>query len=130
MYIDIKAHGENIVGRFDPSHLGQVMNNLLSNGIRYSAAKTNHPWVGIEIDTIGPNQQAVIDVIDVGQGIDEEHQDKLFEPFYTTNKQGTGLGLYLSKELCEANQAQLDYFRRKEGGSRFRITFPHPMRKT
>ena len=130
MAIDIKAHKPGITGRFDPSHLGQVINNLLSNGIRYSEAKTNHPWAGIEIDTVGPTDQAVIDVIDVGQGIEEEQLKNLFEPFYTTDKQGTGLGLYLSKELCEANQAQLDYFKRNEGGSRFRITFPHPMRKT
>jgi two-component system sensor histidine kinase PilS (NtrC family) len=68
--------------------------------------------------------------VDVGPGIEEEQLKNLFEPFYTTDKKGTGLGLYLSKELCEANQAQLDYFRRNEGGSRFRITFPHPMRKT
>jgi two-component system, NtrC family, sensor histidine kinase PilS len=130
MEIDIKARKKDIVGRFDPSHLGQVMNNLLSNGIRYSEVQTNYPWAGVEIDTIGSTQQAIIDVLDVGPGIEEEQMANLFEPFYTTDKKGTGLGLYLSKELCEANQAQLDYFRRDEGGSRFRITFPHPMRKT
>ena len=130
MVIDIKARQSNIAGRFDPSHLGQIMNNLISNGIRYSEAKTGHPWVGIEIDKTGPSGQPVIDVIDVGQGINEDQQALLFEPFYTTDKQGTGLGLYLSKELCEANQAQLDYFTRPEGGSRFRITLPHPMRRT
>jgi len=130
MKIDIKAHASDITGRFDPSHLGQVITNLLSNGIRYSETNTNTPWAGIEINKIGPADQAVIDVIDVGPGIDDKQLTHLFEPFYTTDKKGTGLGLYLSKELCEANQAQLDYFTRPEGGSRFRITFPHPMRKT
>ncbi|WP_161628728.1 ATP-binding protein, partial [Pseudomonas aeruginosa] len=50
----------------------------------------------------------------------------LFEPFFTTESKGTGLGLYLSRELCESNQARIDYRNREEGGGCFRITFAHP----
>ena len=55
-------------------------------------------------------------------------EEKLFEPFFTTESTGTGLGLYLSRELCEANQARLDYTRTSEGKSCFRISFSHPDR--
>ncbi|WP_197482891.1 ATP-binding protein, partial [Oleiphilus sp. HI0128] len=53
--------------------------------------------------------QAYIEVIDQGEGVSEENSHHLFEPFFTTESQGTGLGLYLSREICEANQAHLDY---------------------
>ena len=129
MDVEVKFEKPNIQVRFDPNHLSQVLNNLISNGLRYSAAKTNYPWVAIVVGQDDNQQQAFIDVLDVGPGVDEDQVDKLFEPFFTTDKKGTGLGLYLSKELCEANQAQLDYFRRESEGSRFRITFSHPRRK-
>ena len=62
-----------------------------------------------------------IDVMDYGDGVTEDLIPTLFEPFYTTEVTGTGLGLYLSKELCEANNARLSYSNRE--GSRFRISF-------
>ncbi len=128
--IEITPLRQDIRGRFDASHLSQILNNLIANGLRYSTAKTGYPWIGIVIGEIEDTRQAYLDILDNGPGIDEEQMRHLFEPFYTTDKKGTGLGLYLSKELCEANQAQLDYFKRDEGGSRFRITFPHPKRTT
>ena len=68
-----------------------------------------------------------LDVRDEGKGVPVEHQKHLFEPFYTTEKQGTGLGLYISRELCEANQAHLDYIPQDRGAC-FRISFSHPNR--
>ncbi len=130
MDIEIKLLKGGVQGRFDVSHLHQVLNNLIGNGIRYSKVATGYPWVGIEIGEIEDTRQAYLDILDNGPGVSEEQLPHLFEPFYTTDKKGTGLGLYLSKELCEANQAQLDYFLRETGGSRFRITFPHPKRTT
>ena len=62
-------------------------------------------------------------VTDFGTGVDETLIPNLFEPFYTTESTGTGLGLYLSKELCEANNARLSYARAESGGSSFRISF-------
>jgi two-component system sensor histidine kinase PilS (NtrC family) len=68
-----------------------------------------------------------MEVRDAGPGI-PENVAKLFEPFFTTRSKGTGLGLYLARELCEANRAQLQYLPSPEGGSCFRITFAptHP----
>ncbi len=117
---------EGIAIRFDPDQLYQVLNNLVSNGLFYSK-KNNHDTVNIvaNIDTI--NDLPYIEVYDFGQGVNTEQQKNLFEPFYTTEKTGTGLGLYLSRELCEANQAHLDYLP-QESGACFRITFSHPNR--
>ncbi|WP_020410254.1 sensor histidine kinase [Hahella ganghwensis] len=128
--IEIRLEKQGVHGRFDASHLHQILNNLIANGLRYSSAQTGYPWVGIVVGEIDDSHQAFLDILDNGPGIDNDQMPHLFEPFYTTDKKGTGLGLYLSKELCEANQAQLDCFKRDEGGSRFRITFPHPKRTT
>ena len=59
-------------------------------------------------------------------GVAPEQLQHIFEPFYTTDNKGTGLGLYISRELCESNQARLDYKHREGGGSCFRIIFAHP----
>jgi signal transduction histidine kinase len=50
-------------------------------------------------------------------------EGEIFEPFFTTAASGTGLGLYLARELCELNRARLSYEPRRGGGSCFRITF-------
>ena len=71
----------------------------------------------------------MLDVIDEGIGISEAERDHLFEPFYTTETKGTGLGLYISRALCEANEARLDYLRDDDNKSCFRISFPHPDRR-
>jgi two-component system sensor histidine kinase PilS (NtrC family) len=60
-------------------------------------------------------------VVDDGPGVSQEHRDKLFEPFFTTDAQGTGLGLFLARELAEANAAQLAYLP-SEGGAAFRLS--------
>jgi two-component system sensor histidine kinase PilS (NtrC family) len=58
---------------------------------------------------------------DDGPGVSAEHRDKLFEPFFTTDAQGTGLGLFLARELAEANAAQLAYLPGEDGAS-FRLS--------
>ncbi|MFM7272902.1 MAG: ATP-binding protein, partial [Gammaproteobacteria bacterium] len=62
-------------------------------------------------------------------GVPEESVDAIFEPFFTTETSGTGLGLYLSRELCEANRVRIEYRREPQGGSCFRLVFPHPDRR-
>jgi two-component system sensor histidine kinase PilS (NtrC family) len=61
-----------------------------------------------------------LDVIDDGPGVDPAIQPQLFEPFFTTESRGTGLGLYIAREVCEANSATLDYVEVAPGGH-FRI---------
>jgi two-component system sensor histidine kinase PilS (NtrC family) len=113
----------------DPSQLSQVINNLTQNGLRYSLKNTGKATLTFDISINQNTQLPVLDIIDDGIGIDEQARANLFEPFYTTEAKGTGLGLYISRELCEANQARLDYITTKEGKSCFRISFPHPDRR-
>ena len=61
--------------------------------------------------------------MDNGTGIEPDMADKIFEPFFTTRSNGTGLGLYIAREICESNQATLTYLPAPEGGSCFRIMF-------
>lgn len=105
---------------FDRGHLLQVLWNLCRNALRHSRKLPSSLTLWISV--VGGRM--MLDVQDDGPGISSENQSKLFEPFFTTSVNGTGLGLYIAKELCEANNARLEYCgggRRK--GARFRITF-------
>jgi two-component system sensor histidine kinase PilS (NtrC family) len=62
-----------------------------------------------------------LDVVDDGPGVPPESRSKLFEPFFTTSPGGTGLGLYLAREICEANGAVLEFVE-STGGARFSVT--------
>ena len=79
-------------------------------------------------DYEGDPGQPYIEVLDCGHGVDAATADKIFEPFYTARSGGTGLGLYISRELCELNRATLLYLDRPGGGSIFRIIFSDPSR--
>lgn len=101
---------------FDPEHLHQVLWNLLRNAVRYSPDDPR----GIRIVLGGYADQVELSVIDAGPGVSPADQGNLFEPFFTTDSKGTGLGLYLARELCAANRASLEYV--DEGaGAHFRI---------
>jgi two-component system sensor histidine kinase PilS (NtrC family) len=86
-----------------------VLVNLIDNGLRHGLKVTPDASVFICLAETKDKNQAYIDILDQGNGISDENSHHLFEPFFTTESQGTGLGLYLSRELCEANQAQLEY---------------------
>ena len=108
---------------FDPLHLSQVLGNLYQNGLRYSAKYAGENKLKVICDTDPITDKVYLEVIDYGQGVDDDLIQNLFEPFHTTESTGTGLGLYLSKELCEANNARLSYSKADTGGSCFRIAF-------
>lgn len=113
--------------RIDKSQLGQILTNLCDNGLRYSKQHTNHATLLLRAGILKENELPYLDVIDDGIGIPEQIQPHLFEPFYTTESSGTGLGLYICKGLCELNQTSLDYIN-QPGGACFRLIFPHPQR--
>ncbi|MVW74695.1 sensor histidine kinase [Pseudomonas xionganensis] len=115
----------SIQTRMDPHQLDQVLSNLVENGMRYSAQKNRQAQVWLKLYRDTESDLPVLEILDDGPGISTELQQHLFEPFYTTENKGTGLGLYISRELCESNQARLDYKLREGGGSCFRITFAH-----
>lgn len=114
--------------RMDAEQLTQVVVNLVQNGLRYSAKANILAQVWLELSHDPYSDLPVLEVCDDGLGVADEQLHKLFEPFYTTEIKGTGLGLYISRELCESNQAHLDYRPREGGGSCFRITFAHPLK--
>ncbi|HET6264794.1 MAG TPA: ATP-binding protein, partial [Usitatibacter sp.] len=104
---------------FDRQHLNQVLWNILRNAVRYSRRNSGSIRVVVWPAPIPGN--LLIDVHDDGPGVSREVQVHLFEPFFTTDAQGTGLGLYIARELCEGNGARLEYVENPAGGQ-FRIT--------
>ncbi|WP_416426946.1 ATP-binding protein [Pseudomonas sp. App30] len=111
--------------RMDPHHLTQVLSNLVENGLRYSAHAHGQAQVWLNLFVDPTNGLPILDVLDDGPGFSADQLQHIFEPFFTTETKGTGLGLYISRELCESNQAHLDYKPRERGGSCLRITFAH-----
>jgi two-component system sensor histidine kinase PilS (NtrC family) len=109
----------------DFSQLEQILGNLCSNGLRYSEKATGEASITLQAYIHGGLAMPCLDVIDYGEGISDEDKKHIFEPFFTTDTKGTGLGLYIARELCLANQASLDYKRTLEGLSCFQISFPH-----
>lgn len=116
--------------RMDRSQLLQVLTNLAQNGLRYSLEHTGKLSLILQggIDTT--TDRPYLNVLDHGPGVPEENRATLFEPFFTTEHTGTGLGLYIAREMCEANQARLSYVALPDAGACFRITFAHPDRIT
>jgi len=112
--------------RFDGLHLREVLVNLLGNAVRYASGAPGSIRVFPVPDATG---RVELHVQDDGPGITPEVRAHLFEPFYTTSSKGTGLGLYLARELCLNNGAMLDYEYRADdsaggaAGGRFVITF-------
>ena len=90
---------------FDPEHLRQVLWNLLRNAMRY--ARPGPGAVRVMVRAYGDRVE--LSVIDNGPGVPAAARGHLFEPFFTTEAKGTGLGLYLARELCAANEATLEY---------------------
>ncbi len=123
--------GNELAVTFDPLHLREVVVNLLTNAIRYASGGP----ASIRLLPFGDGRhRAELHVQDDGPGISMEVRSHLFEPFYTTSSKGTGLGLYLAREMCLNNKATLDYEYRIEPGpdgveaprGRFVISFALP----
>ena len=102
--VDISGQVASIV--FDRSHLHQVLWNLVGNALRYS--RGGEGSVRLYVQSRPRDHRIDLHVIDDGDGVDEAHREQIFEPFFTTHSRGTGLGLYIARELCEANGAHLE----------------------
>jgi len=112
----------------DPQHLQQVVWNLVQNALRYGRMPGEPARVMVVARLASDNGPPLLEVIDRGPGIPPKVAAQIFEPFFTTHQYGTGLGLYLAKQMCEANQASLEYVPVAGGGSCFRITLTAPVR--
>jgi two-component system sensor histidine kinase PilS (NtrC family) len=99
---------------FDRSHLNQVMWNLCRNAARHCQGEKGS--IRVIVDTEERGAIVKLDVIDDGPGVPADLRSQLFEPFFTTAAGGTGLGLYIAREVCEANDAKLDYVETESGG--------------
>lgn len=119
--ITIRCDYRELLIEFDPENLRRVFTNLLDNALRHSQLETGNETARIEVELDFATHQCLIDIIDAGAGVSEGELGKLFEPFYTTIEAGSGMGLYLCRELCEINNADLSYRPTKSGESCFRI---------
>lgn len=99
---------------FDRSHLNQIMWNLCRNALRYCQKLDGSIRLRVRPGTRTGTIE--LSVIDDGLGVAEALRGHLFEPFFTTASSGTGLGLYIAREICEANGATLDYVEGGVGG--------------
>ena len=114
---------QNMAVCVDPDQLYQVITNLCQNALRHSPPFTGTPLIKFQGSRDGEDRP-ILDVIDWGSGVNPEIADSIFDPFFTTTPKGTGLGLYIARELCEGNGASLNYYRGEGAvGSRFCITF-------
>jgi len=110
--------------RVDPSHLHQIVWNLSENALRHGRKGAGSgPRVEYRIGPLAAAGSGYLEVLDRGPGISPEVAENIFEPFYTSDPRGTGLGLFIARELCECNRARLSYAPRPHGGSCFRIEF-------
>ena len=125
--IGFQEMADDLEVRFDPSHLHQVVWNLCDNAIKYGEARGGIS-VEIKLGRLNPSNRPYLEVADRGPGIDLQAIDRIFEPFFTGRKGGTGLGLFIARELCQLNRAILLYEPRGGDGSVFRIVFSDPQR--
>jgi two-component system sensor histidine kinase PilS (NtrC family) len=126
--IDIEGDPSRLEVEFDPSHLHQVAWNLCDNAFRHGVRSSPTGRVDLRTGRIASTGRPYFEVADRGAGIDPSQAERIFEPFVTTGAAGTGLGLFISRELCQANGALLLYEPRSGGGSIFRIIFADPQR--
>ncbi len=127
--LKVEVNPPDIEIRFDATHLQQILTNLCENGLRHSQDYPGQPRVELRGGMVHDRQRPFLDVIDHGSGIPEDTAEHIFEPFYTTSNTGSGLGLYISRELAECNQANVKYMPVVTGGSCFRISFQDPRRQ-
>jgi two-component system sensor histidine kinase PilS (NtrC family) len=124
LVLEVEGDGPEV--RMDPMQLHQVLHNLCENGRRHARG---HPALRLRVGIQRETDRPYLDVCDSGPGVPEDSVQHLFEPFFTTDRGGTGLGLYIARELCEVNQASLNHLGAGEAGHCFRITFAHPLRR-
>jgi two-component system sensor histidine kinase PilS (NtrC family) len=112
----------------DPSQLRQIVWNLCENAVKYGSPDPENDTIELRIGRLASTARPFLEVADRGPGIPLQHRERIFEPFFTGSARGTGLGLFLSRELAQTNGATLLYETRISGGSLFRIVFRDPER--
>jgi two-component system sensor histidine kinase PilS (NtrC family) len=124
----IQNAGAELEAVIDPSQLQQIMWNLCENALRHGGTGGSDARVELPLTRVARHGRVCVEVADRGAGVDSADVERIFEPFYTRGANGTGLGLFLARELAEINGATLLYEARKGGGSIFRLVFADPSR--
>ncbi len=106
---------------YDKGQLHQCLWKLLDNAVDHASHGNMTPRVRLRLRTDTASGFCVVTIADNGPGINKEQLSKIFEPFYTTRKEGSGLGLYIARQLCEANQAELTVDSEPGDGAYFHI---------
>ena len=105
--LDIDASDSKDLVLFDRSQLHQALWKLLENALRHAHLDAAIPQVIMTKKDLPGTGYCIITVEDNGPGIPEANMERIFQPFFTTHKEGSGLGLYIARQLCEVNQAEL-----------------------
>jgi len=119
--ITIDVDPDSLQGDFDTNQVNQVLTILANNAITHFDRDLQELRLKFRFSLL--NERGMLECIDNGKGIAEENISKIFEPFYTSRNTGTGLGLYIARELLESNNAQISYLPNEPSGSNFRIFF-------
>jgi two-component system sensor histidine kinase PilS (NtrC family) len=121
--VNLQYQNTDLYVDIDPSQLTQILINLCENGLRYSLRKNGKATVTLRVLKDKASSAIFLDIIDQGEGLSGHIINHVFEPFFTTEKTGSGLGLYIARELSQMNGARLDFCENPNGGQ-FRITLP------
>ncbi len=119
----LQAAAADLEASIDPSQLHQILWNLCENAYRHGHSEGGAPGVELLLARLARYGRVCLEVSDRGPGVAAADVERIFEPFFTRGAQGTGLGLFLARELAEINGATLLYEPRKGGGSTFRLVF-------
>jgi two-component system sensor histidine kinase PilS (NtrC family) len=110
--VRVEIPAERFGAVFDPDHLRRVLINLLDNGHRHASRQPG----SVRVRLSAPDEATVrLSVASDGPPIPPDVERYLFEPFFSTRSRGTGLGLYICRELCERYGASIDYRLRTPG---------------
>lgn len=104
----------------DPDQLGQILVNLFTNAVQAMDGREGT----LTVRARQYDSRVRIEVQDTGDGVPEEHRDKIFEPLFTTKARGIGLGLSVSRSLAQANSGDLSVANHSGGGAVFRLDLP------
>lgn len=116
---------EELTACTDPDQLYQIVINLCQNATRYCPEFDGNNALIRLLANQTEDGRPYLDVTDRGSGVPPEIAENIFDPFFTTAAKGTGLGLYISRELCEGSGGSLDYHPGQEKGACFRVTLAH-----
>ncbi len=119
---------KHLEAQVSPDLLHQIVWNLAENALTHGASpsRSGRTLVLFRLDRQHRKGQVRLGVLDRGPGIPENLLERIYDPFYSTSPQGTGLGLFIARELCTLNGLSLHYRKRKSGGSEFYILFSDP----